>query len=671
MVKTQMILIVKQFLKSLFVSASAFILLFFSFFACAAQPAFAAKSKYYDCCLKKSNIIHITTEFLEAKAGGLGAVVSEIVALQISQGHNVTVILPLFQNDDGLPAYKFLDISNSVNSPQQIKIAIGSLLIEALVYEYNIPVGNKQIRLKAIKPIGEFAYLTTIKSSSNPYILSDNSVRAALDLWQKSNVEIAKAKNNIEEKIKEFRTLDAKIKDVYNALLTLNSADITALHMQIEDLEKSRKKLLLTQTTTTGISLEGVFFKISNEKAYYLAYLAAIVAKNIVFEENINFIHTHHFGSELKLINKFLYDCKYLGRYPIMIKSLHSLNTQLTHLDGRSNPVVEGITGANGVHVVSPGSLKELQDDIQSKSYVYPESSAINLDWVFVATNGINHEKFSLTQNWIKAKKDFPVELKSFPDTIKDLNLYEQKKLFKQALSAILPNLVKQDKLLSSAWCEHFNPDNIMMLFVGRFSKEKAYERLELIAEIAKEKGAYLAVMGFGDPIFEAKIQEKYPEIVFLNTLQDQGLIGYFLRSGADISLLISNREAAGLVLLEGQTTGQTVFTSLLSGPVSLSNPETSYHFKIVFRDDGAIDNDSEFGCVDEAATREELYKQLTKLLDCFQQSEKADILRNMESNSKFAKAFTVERMLDELDELYLASTDRYTLEEAFRYHYN
>ena len=659
--KVQSKVIVKQLLniriKSLLIPTLACIWLFFPFFACATQPSFDSKSKYYDRCLKKSNIIHITTEFLDAKAGGLGAVVNEVVTLQASQGHNVTVILPWLQNDDNLPAYKFLDISNSVNPPQEIKIVIGSSLIEALVYEYNISMGNKQIRLKAIKPVGEFSYLTKIKSSSNPYILSDNSVRMALDLWQKHDVAIAKAKNNIEEKIKELNAIDAKIKNICNELAkTKNTA---ALRMQIEDLEKSRKRLLLTKVTDTDISLEGVFFKISNEKSYILAYLAAVLVKEIAFKENIDFIHAHHFGHELKLLKKLLYDCRYPYRYPIMIKSLHSLNTKLTHLDGRENPVVEGIAGAHGVHVVSPGSFQELQDDIVSKRYVYPESSIVDLNWVFVATNGINHEKFSLTQSWIDAKKNFPAELNSFPDTIEDLDLYEQKQLFKKALMVILPNLVRQNKLLSASWCEYFNPNNIIMLFVGRLSKEKAYERLEPIADIAKAKEAHLAIMGFGDPIFEAKIQEKYPEIIFLNTLQDQRLIGYFLRGAADIYLLTSNRETAGLVLLEGQVTGQTVFTSALLGPISLSNPETSQHFDIIFKDRDAIDNDSEFGYIDEAATRKEIYRQLTKLLAYFQGSAKTGILKNMKSNKKFAEKFTVERMLAELEVLYLASTDR------------
>ena len=173
-------------MKHLFAPVFVITLLFFPLFAFASA-------------LEKSKIVHIVTEFSDAKAGGLGAVVNEIVTLQKAQGHDVTVILPMFHNDDETPAYKFLDISTSIGQPKEIQATVGSSVIHALVYDYNIFMAGQQIKLKAIKPLGEFAYLTKIRNPSNPYILSDSAIRATLDLWQKNDNEIKEARQDIEK----------------------------------------------------------------------------------------------------------------------------------------------------------------------------------------------------------------------------------------------------------------------------------------------------------------------------------------------------------------------------------------------------------------------------------------------------------------------------------------
>ena len=567
----------------------------------------------------------------------------------------------MFHNDDETPAYKFLDISTSIGQPKEIQATVGSSVIHALVYDYNIFMAGQQIKLKAIKPLGEFAYLTKIRNPSNPYILSDSAIRATLDLWQKNDNEIKEARQDIEKKLNELHDIEKQIK---------NASDTSI----IESLSLSKKKLLLTVVTrTTGLSFESILFKISNEKAYYLSHLAAVVCTNNVLEEGADFIHVHHFGNELSLIRQALdrynhpqhptmvvslhsFNDSYGGYSPTMIKTLHGLNTKVTHYPGENNPICDGIKAADVIHVVSPGSLKELKEDIESGHYFYPESKTIDLNKVFVATNGIDHEKLSLASNWKAVKEKFPEELKSFPNNIGHLSLYEQKQLFKQTLAKVLSGSVK-DILRSSSWCKYFDPNKTIMLFVGRFCKEKAHERLEIAAKVAKQKGAHLAIMGFGDPVFEAKIQKDYPEVIFLNTPQDQKIIGNFLRGGADICLLTSNQETAGLVLLEGQTMGQTVLTSSLPGPMSLSNPETFHQFNIAIKDN-IVDKDSEFEYVDEKATRDNFYVELEKLIGCFAQFSKEEVIKNIASNIEFAKKFTTTRMVDELNVLYVAGRD-------------
>jgi len=541
-------------------------------------------SGFFSCSYAKFSTIHITTEFLNAKAGGLGAVVNDIVIAQALRGDKVTVILPMFKNNAGMHAYDFLNPFKSTLK-ETIKVVTDDSLIEAIVYSYRIPIAisDKFIELRAIMPIGDFSYLTEIKNTSNPYILSDNAVLTALNLWQKKDKRVKEAREKIDHNISELRILDNKIREISDKALLLETenlklpkssviehiflstglnpqtilernakireAYIEKLYVERERLVIARKKLLLTNIFENW-TFEGILYKIANEKAYYISCLAAMVSKNVALNEKIDIIHTHHFGNETKIIKELMHGS---GKCPALVKSLHGLNVKLTHLNGREHPIKVGIQNADAIHVVSKGSLYELIKDSSSDLLSYPENEVIDFNKVFVATNGIDCDQFSLTKKWKIAKEKFKIELAPFPSDIEfqKLDVYEQKKYFKFALATILPVLLKQDKLQSSVWAEQFDPKKPMMLFVGRLCKEKAYERLEIAAKVAKESNSNLAIMGFGDTLFELKIKAKYPEVIFLNTMQDQELIGDFLRGGADMCLLTSNQETAGVVLLE------------------------------------------------------------------------------------------------------------------------
>jgi glycosyltransferase involved in cell wall biosynthesis len=619
--------------------------------------------------------------------------------LQAEQGRDVTVILPLFQNDDETPAYDFLSTSKSIGSPKKIEVIVNSSHVEALVYEYKITLPNTHaIRLKAIKPIGEFAYLTKIKNISNPYVLSDAATLTALDMWQQENVEIKQAHEKIKESYNKLLNNDNQTKEIFDSILkkikekepleitipldqyyngslaygeaeyattkrlieestTKKNLFIEESTVKLDNLYEERKKLLTEVITGNTWALDGILFRISNIKTYYMAHLFAEVATNTILEDDIKIVHSHHFGDELQVIRKLLDHYHYKQPYPVLVKSLHGLNVVVTDLEDRPYPICIGIEAADCLHVVSRGSLEELRDDINGNRF-YPESKCVNMNKVHVAANGIIYEKFSLTKQWENAKKTFPEELKSFPDTIDNLSSYQQKQHFKKALKIVLSNLETggTKKLQSPYQNKYFNPNQTIMLFVGRMSKEKAYERLEVAAKIAKEKKAYLAIMGFGDDKFIYEIKRRYPEVLILDNIPDQQLIGSLLRGGADICLLTSNRETAGVVLLEGQAAGQTVLTTALPGPMSLSNPETFHKFDIAIKEN-TTERDSEFRYVDEEKTEENFAQEIGILIDYFTQSSPEKIQKDIDSNIQFAKKFTVASTLAQLDELYASGS--------------
>ena len=70
------------------------------------------------------------------------------------------------------------------------------------------------------------------------------------------------------------------------------------------------------------------------------------------------------------------------------------------------------------------------------------------------------------------------------------------------------------------------------------------------------------------------------------------------------------------------------------------------------------VDKDSEFEYVDEKATRDNFYVELEKLIGCFAQFSKEEVIKNIASNIEFAKKFTTTRMVDELNVLYVAGRD-------------
>jgi len=97
---------------------------------------------------------------------------------------------------------------------------------------------------------------------------------------------------------------------------------------------------------------------------------------------------------------------------------------------------------------------------------------------------------------------------------------------------------------------------------------------------------------------------------------------------------------------------GQTVITSSVAGPVSLSNPETFFKFDIASKM-GVFTRDNEFTFVDEDQTRQNFYQQLQKAIVYFSTSKKDKLREAFESNIQFSKKFTVNNMLGELDKLY------------------
>ena len=80
------------------------------------------------------SIIHVTTEFASARAGGLGIVVNDIAKEQAIAGNTVSILVPFFIHKDSL-AYDFIYNSN-VDFPKKHSIEADSEEMNYLMTKY-------------------------------------------------------------------------------------------------------------------------------------------------------------------------------------------------------------------------------------------------------------------------------------------------------------------------------------------------------------------------------------------------------------------------------------------------------------------------------------------------------------------------------------------------------
>ena len=638
------------------------------------------------------SIIHVTTEFASAKAGGLGIVVNDVTKEQAIAGNTVSVLVPFFIHK-GSPAYDF--ISGQPRSIETITIDHKGGSIEAEVHTFDYSVNDSTtIEVMAIKPTNKYSYLTEIQSPQNPYTLSDEAINKAIDIWAAQSPEIKDTENVIIAKLNKFRRIKSQLErsinqtSVFlqeefnfesNAPIRTRLIDLAgnehekqkiknrmdqnkAIRMQYLDSLKKKQIFfkeeqikLLKENILPGYDLDGILFKIVNEKAHIISMLnSQILKKNLTEQDRddckVDFVHLHHFGEEAVSLQKLFRENIELSSTAI-IKTLHSLNVNITHLDSREHPINQGILNADVVHLVSNGSLNQLEDSVASGGSMVYESKVVSLESTKVAQNGIDVNKFSLESLWrevIHKHEDIMGDLTKLD--FSHMLTREKKHCFKLALSKIIESASLINTLKNSEWTRGYNKDKPVILFVGRLSKEKGYHRLECAAISARESGATLAVMGYGDPIFEAEMISKYPEVIFLNSREDQMLIGPLLRGAADFSLLTSDRETAGLVLLEGQASGSSVITSNIPGPISIANPETVVSFEL------------DYNGVDEQNTPKFDEQKITEnLKECLELTVRkyydyTSIEGNLRCNRNidFAKKHSIEAATEEMNDLYV-----------------
>ena len=599
---------------------------------------------------KKRAIIHVTTEFASALAGGLGSVVNDIAFEQAKRGDDVTVILPYFKTHEGKPAYSFLQDTSKI---QEIEFEWNHKTLRAKIHtiDFHFPTDhNVRVNLKAIEPIGEYTHLTVIKNTNNPYLMTDSSIEKSIRSW-----DAIKGTPTVDEIIATFTQFRNIEKSIQSEMEKIDSSDRSQqgqpaleLKEKIDELLKTKQQLL-TQHLFGGYTLQSADWRVSNEKAYVLSLITGYFLYRNETERSrkgkpTDIIQFHHFGNDAQVFKDYL-SANGITNRPAIVKTLHGINVKLTNLDGRENPIVVGIKAADAIHVVSQGSYKELENDIQSKKFEFPESRAVNLEHVFVAANGIDIEKLSFETIWNKLKAKFDQNDINYPIVnLSKLSCREKKYTFKKMLKILADSKIA-DHLVSKDWISHYDPQKPMMIFVGRFSPVKGYTRLTVAAEEARRFHWNFAILGYGDTGFELELKKKYPEVILLNNLGDQEIAGGLIRGGADITLLTSNNETAGLVLLEGQVMGNSVTTSNIPGPVSLCNPHTCSMFNIIYLKGKKK--------INERTTRANLRRILDSRFKEFNKTTNESLEEKCEENISFALNFSRHKMLTDIDHIY------------------
>lgn len=636
------------------------------------------------------SILHVTTEFASARAGGLGVVATEMAISQAKKGNDVSVLVPFFKRDD-LSSFDFLS-TTPVYEDDLVRVGYKGRTIEAQILTFTYQADDTStIKVKALSPLGEYSYLTTF-DGSNPYVLSSNAILSAIDNWAKYDSSFREHKDTVITKLENLEDIKAKLKkcsQIASGLLreenkfsqrrinqvasSLPSDEAkqqllaTARRNHAQRIEmisrlknqnmalELKKKELLQELIMPGYSLDGVLFKLMNEKSHIISMLNSQFIKNKVEEmelvgEELNFIHLHHFGEEAKELKRFFDENPELHRSAV-IKSLHGLNIKLTHLDGRDHPINVGIANADAIHLVSYGSRSEILESKTGESAIkIYESDAIDTNKIKVAQNGINIDKFSIERLWADVCRQHSSALGEMTDIdFSSLNTVGKKDLFKSALSRVINSPYIYSQLVNNSWSDSFNTESPIILYVGRLSSEKGYSRLEQAALTAREHGANLAIMGYGDPVFEAEMISKYPEVIFLNSREDQRLLGNLIRGAADLALLTSNRETAGLVLLEAQASGASVITSNIPGPVSISNPDTIRVFQL---ESNGVDESNQ-PIIDEDATAFNLNQCILDAIVEHRGKNTTEQCATYENNISFTRDYSIEAVSHEVDGLY------------------
>lgn len=208
-----------------------------------------------------------------------------------------------------------------------------------------------------------------------------------------------------------------------------------------------------------------------------------------------------------------------------------------------------GITDSHKIVAVSPSFLKEC---LTSNSEIVEIETLRKL--FVTATN--QDKKSSGILNGFNFNKFSPLDTLIDRDTNIAVSKY---KIKLQLLNMLSKN--------SSAWT--FDPNLPVIFYVGRFSPEKGVDTFQQVIYAIKKRAIFFALgRGLTESVY--KLIEQHSEItnnIFISYIEeDQVKYGAMMRACADFSYVPSDREACGLVPMEGFANGALCITSGVGG---------------------------------------------------------------------------------------------------------
>lgn len=224
---------------------------------------------------------------------------------------------------------------------------------------------------------------------------------------------------------------------------------------------------------------------------------------------------------------------------------------------------------SDGINMVSKGLMDEVisgGDKGQGLSDLFQWLHSNNR--LFGILNGIDHSKFDATSEDNLGPFAFREGSQDIPG-----NLSEDKFHLKNYVAHKYPKL---------------DPNKMWFGFIGRFALEKGVDWLKAAHEaITRNDGVFIimgthvvtkVVDGKKVPAYKELIDElrNYPNVLVIDTPEEQKLMGRFLRGSMDCVLMLSRNEACGLPQMEGFPNGAFALGPMVQGiPDSIKDLDT------------------------------------------------------------------------------------------------
>lgn len=121
----------------------------------------------------------------------------------------------------------------------------------------------------------------------------------------------------------------------------------------------------------------------------------------------------------------------------------------------------------------------------------------------------------------------------------------------------------RRSQRLRDRW--RFNGRELVLLYVGRVSREKGLEMLPEMLYRLRALGVQHRMILVGDGPYRRPLQEQLPDAIFTGTLNRSDVADVF--ASADVFVFPSATDTAGNVVLEAQASGLPVVVSASGGP--------------------------------------------------------------------------------------------------------